>query len=298
MFNKRVHKMTAPDITAKLLVYIVVTAVCLAIVFPFMHIISISLSHRTAVNSLDVGLFPIGFNIDAYKYILSDPAFPRSFINSVFYTSSITLLAVLFCIMSAYVFTRSFYGKRVITYFYVIPMYFSGGLIPAYLLISKYLRWTDSYAAMIFPSCFVVFYMIVLRSQIENIPPSLPEAAKVDGAGEALILFRIIIPSITPSIAAISMFTALDAWNMWFPVMLYSNTNKLWNLQYYLRTIVFDRSFMQMTSSAQANLVFNTISPKNVQMAAVVLVALPIILIYPFVQKYFVQGLLLGSVKE
>ena len=296
---KGLKNLSVSDLATKFVVYLIVFGVCLAIVFPFLHILAISTSHRTAVTRLEVGLFPVGFNLDAYLFILSDPIFPKAFLNSIFYTVATTFFAVLFDTMAAYAFTRTFYGKKLITYFFIIPMYFTGGLIPTYLLISKYLKWTDSYLAMIVPFCFTVFYMIVLRSQIENIPPSLVEAAKVDGANEGIILGKIVIPAISSSLAAIGMFTALNAWNMWFPIMLYSSTNQLWNLQYYLRTIVFDRSFMQMSSTANSmNMVFGNISPKNIQMAAVILVALPVVMVYPFVQKYFVSGLLLGSVKE
>jgi len=296
-FSKSLHNVSTSDIVLKVIVYIIIISVCFVIVLPFMHIISISMSSKTAVTRMEVGLFPIGLNFDSYHFVISDSIFTLTFLNSIFYTITITFLAVLFNTMAAYAFTKKFYAKKVITYFFIIPMYFSGGLIPLYLLVTKYLKWTNTYQALILPVCFSVFYMIILRSQIETIPPSLVEAAKVDGASESRILFNIVIPAISSSIAAISMFTALSAWNMWFPVMIYTNINKFWNMQYYLRTIVFDRSFMQSTNSMK-NIVANNVSPQNIQMAAVVLVALPIVMVYPFVQRYFVKGILLGSVKE
>ena len=178
-------------------------------------------------------------------------------------------------------------------------MYFSGGLIPSYLLITKYLKLYNTYWALLIPGLVNVFYIIVIRSQIEAIPPSLSEAAIVDGANEFQVLINVIIPSVSATIAAIGMFLALSMWNMWFPVMIYTNKESLWTLQYFLRAVIFDK-FLTAENTAVTNLFMDAtdITPQNFQMAAIVLVALPIVSIYPFVQKYFVKGILVGSVKE
>lgn len=270
-----------------------------AIILPFMHIVSMSISSKQAISLMEVGIFPKGANFYAYRVVISENIFLSSLLNSVFYTLVITFFALIFNTMAAYSFSKEFFAKNIITYIFIIPMYFSGGLIPLFLLITRYLKWYNNYLAILVPAMCNVFYIIIMRSQIELIPQSLIEAAKIDGAKESRVLFSIVIPSITPTIAAISMFTALGAWNSWFPIMIYTNKPHFWNMQYYLRTIVFDKSILQSSSSFdRSNMMGHDIAPQNIQMAAIVLVTLPIVMVYPFVQKYFVKGMLLGAVKE
>jgi len=199
--------------------------------------------------------------------------------------------------MIAYALSKEFFfGKKLVTYFFVITMYFSGGLIPTYLVISNYLNLNNSYLAYILPSLVNVFYVIVVRSQLETVPQDLIDSGYIDGANEFRVLFNIILPVITPTIAAVSMFIALGRWNMWFPVLLYSTKENMWTLQYYLRNVVFGK-FLENTKNAPQMVDADIIPPKNYQMASIILVALPIVSIYPFVQKYFVKGILAGSVK-
>ncbi len=166
-----------------------------------------------------------------------------------------------------------------------------------YLLVSKYLGLRDSLLAYFLPYLVNVFYLIVLRTQIETLPSSLMEAARVDGAGEYQILFRIVFPLLTPTIAAVSMFIALNKWNMWYPVLLYSTKSDTWTLQYFLRAMVFDQTLAAMSNPDYGSDPNSLISPLNFQNASIVLVAAPIVCIYPFVQKYFVKDIIAGAVK-
>lgn len=292
-------KATKSEIAFDVVRHILLIIFCLLIIMPFMHIISVSLSDKEQILKLNVGLLPKGFNLGAYKVILMQNIFLSSLVNSVFVTATITLFSLLFNIMCAYAFTKEFYGKRVLTYVLVIPMYFSGGLIPYYLLISKYLGMYNTYFAIIVPFLFNIFYIIVLRSQVQSIPVSLTEAAKIDGAREHQVLFHIVIPSVMSSIAAIGMFIALTSWNAWFNVMIFTNKKGLWTLQYFLRTMIYDKSLSQSTASMKvSNMAGGQLAPENFQMAAIILVALPVVIIYPFIQKYFVKGILVGAVKE
>lgn len=265
------------------------------IILPFMNIISLSLSDRDAILSREVFLFPKGINFGAYKIIIKNPLFLRSLANTVGLTIIGTFLAILMTLMVAYSLTKDFLGKKFVTYFFVITMYFSGGLIPTYLVVTKYLNLRNSYLALILPALINVFYIIVMRSQIENIPSSIVDAAYIDGAGEFRSLFAIVIPLITPTIAAISMFFALAKWNSWFPVMVYTDTKDKWTLQYYLRIVVFSNLLKveDVTFVPEER----QIPEENFRMAAIILVALPIVSIYPFVQKYFVKGIISGAVK-
>lgn len=267
------------------------------IIFPFMNIISLSVSSRDAILSNNVTLWPKGFNLAAYGKILRSKVFVRSLFNTVWLTIIGTFLSVILTLTVSYAMTKNFLGKKFVTYYFLITMYFSGGLIPTYLVITKYLNLRNTYWALILPYLISTFYIIVMRSQIENIPPSIFEAAYIDGANEYQTVFQIVLPSIAPTIAAISMFFALNKWNSWFPVMIYTDYEEYWTLQYYLRVVVFSK-FLQAKDSTELILEEAQIPEENFRMAAIILVALPIVSIYPFVQKYFVKGIISGAVKE
>lgn len=281
--------------------YTVMVLLCMTIILPFMNIIAVSLSGREAVIGLKVGLWPKNPQIEAYKEILTNKTFTSSLINTIGITAIVTVLNLLLDVMAAYAFSKKFYGKTFFNYYFVITMYFHGGLIPFYLLMTNYLHLKNSFLALILPALVNVFYIIVIRSQIETIPKELVEAGIIDGAKEIQALFMIIVPSIMPTIAAISMFIALGTWNSWFNVMLFTNSREdMWMLQYYLRAIVFAKT-IGYNSSADAlqlaELGLQNVVGESYQMAAIILVALPVVAVYPFIQKYFVKGILAGSVK-
>lgn len=278
--------------------YFLLALLSATIILPFMNIISVSLSSSEAVQALKVGIFPIGLNFQSYKEILQEEIFLTSLTNSVMLTAAATIVSLVIDLLSAYAFSKNFYGKKAVNYFFIITMYFSGGLIPTYMLITKYLHWYNTYWALFVPGLVNVFYIIVVRTQIEAIPKSLMEAAVIDGAREYQVLFKVVIPSITATIAAIAMFIALTTWNMWFNVMIYTGKRTFWTLQYFLRAVVLDKTIDMTTENASAVDVSKFLPKQSYQMAAIILVALPIVTIYPFVQKYFVKGILAGSVKE
>ena len=275
-----------------------------AVLVPLMHIFSVSVSDSAAVTSLSVGIWPSGFSMRAYSDLLSKSLFVTSFINTVTLTAAYTCIALILNMLAAFGFSKPFYGKRALTYVYVITMYFGGGLIPTYMLVANTLNLYNNYLAFLLPGIVSVFYIVIMRSQIEALPPSLSEAAQIDGANEFQLLFHIIIPSIKSTLAAIGMFLALGMWNMWYSVLLYSNRESMWTLQYLLRSIVFEKLLESRFGNAAGSAVSaqgignEDISPYNYQMAAIISVAAPIVCIYPFVQKYFVKGILVGSVKE
>jgi putative aldouronate transport system permease protein len=261
-----------------------------------MNVLSLSISSRDAILARSVTIWPKGFELGAYFQILRNQVFFRSLINTIGITIVATFTAVILTLMVAYALTREFLGKKFVTYFFVITMYFSGGLIPTYIVITKYLQLRNSYLALILPGLISVFYVIVMRSQIENMPSSIIEAAYIDGAGEFQMVFQIVLPIIASTIAAISMFYALAKWNMWFPVMIYTDRESFWTLQYFLRVVIFDK-FLAANDSGTFTESEKLIPEENFRMAAIVLVAAPIVSIYPFIQKFFVKGIISGSVK-
>lgn len=269
-----------------------------SIILPLMNIFSLSVSDRIAVAQGKVGIFPAGFNFDAYLKILQNATFVRSLLNTVGITVFGTVISVIIITMMAYAMSKKyFFGKKFVTHYMIITMYFSGGLIPSYILITNYLKLGNTYSAYILPAVVSIFYVIIIRSQIEAVPGELFDSAGIDGAGEMRILFNIVLPVVAPTIAAISMFLALGKWNMWFSVLLYARDSKMWTLQFYLRNIVFESMLEFSTQKLGDSIDAKVIPAENMRMASIILVALPIVAIYPFIQKYFVKGILTGSVK-
>ena len=200
----------------------VLILIMLTIIVPLLYIVSVSLSSKEAVTSLSVTLWPKGLNFDAYAELLRKDTFLTSLVNTVFLTVIYTAAALIVNTMAAYALSKQFFGKKVITYLFIIPMYFTGGLVPTYLLVTNTLGLYNNFLALLLPVLVNVFYLIVIRSQIEAIPAGLTEAAMIDGANEFQILFKIILPTISSTTAAIGMFLALNMWNTWYSVLLYT----------------------------------------------------------------------------
>lgn len=267
-----------------------------SIIFPFLNIISVSLSSKEAVIKRLVTVWPVGLNFFAYKLVVNSRIFLRSLVNTVGLTIAGTFGSIILAVMVSFALTKEFPGKTFVKYYFIITMYFGGGLIPTYLLVSRYLNLRNTYWALLLPYLINVFYIIVIRSQIDNIPSTIFDAAYIDGASEFQTLFKVVIPVITPTIAAISMFFALGKWNSWFPVMIYTDRKEFWTLQYYLRSVFFER-FINAKDQGFLMGDIMDIPEENIRMATIILVALPIVSIYPFVQKYFVKGIISGAIK-
>jgi putative aldouronate transport system permease protein len=270
---------------------------CISILVPFLNAIAISLSSSQAVVKGAIGIWPVGFNLEAYKKLVSSFQFLRTIGNTVFLTSVNTFLVILISLAAAYALAnKHIIGKRFFFVFILIPMYFSGGLIPTYLLINN-LGLNNTYGALILPAIVNIFYIIVFKNSIDQLPKELLESAEIDGASEPRILFKIILPLILPMVMAFVVFSAVAYWNEWFGVLLYIRDKHLWTLQFQLRDILINASLAD--AETQKAIVQNAplINPENLKMAALMLTILPIIVIYPFVQKYFIHGQLVGAVK-
>lgn len=270
---------------------------CISILVPFLNAIAISLSSYQAVVKGNIGIWPEGFNIEAYKKLMSSPQFLRTIANTVMLTVVNTSLAILISLAAGYALAhKQMFGRGAVFVYILIPMYFSGGLIPSYLLVNS-LGLNNTFGALIFPSIVSIFYIIVFRNSIEQLPRELLESAEIDGAGETIILFRLILPLILPMAMAFVVFSAVGYWNEWFGVLVYIRDPHKWTLQFQLRDILVNASLAD--ADTQRNVVQDAqlINPQNLKMAALMLTILPIIAIYPFVQKYFIHGQLVGAVK-
>ena len=273
------------------------TLFCLTILIPFFNAIAISLSSYGEVAQGNIFIWPKGFNLDAYAKLAANSGFIRATLNTVFLTVVNTVLVIMCSLFAGFALSnKHLVGKKVVFTYILITMFFSGGLIPTYLVVNT-LGLTNTYWALILPGVANVFYIIVFKNVIDQLPQELLESAEMDGAGEATTLLRIVLPLVLPMTAAFTVFSAVAYWNEWFNVLIYIRDKGLWTLQYYLRSILLDTS--TVSSITQGALVQgqDRIHPQNIKMAALMLTVLPIIVIYPFVQKYFIHGQLVGAVK-
>jgi len=271
------------------IIMLFVLIVCLG---PFIYIISVSFSEPAAIINNEVTFYPVGFNIESYKQIFAYPNFFRAYGNTIFYTVTGTAISLCLTTLFAYPLSKSFLrGQKFVMQLVIISMYFVGGLIPNYLLISA-LHLTGTVFAMIIPFAINQFNLILLINFFRAFPKELEEAALIDGLGYFRILLIILIPLSTAALATIGLYTAVFFWNDWFNGLIYLNTDQF-PVMLFLRNIVNGTAIVG-DGGGSADRSTIAISIKS---AVIITATLPIILLYPFLQKYFVKGLTLGSVK-
>ncbi len=262
--------------------------------YPLYYMGIVSISSGGAVSRGEVLWLPKGINLQAYKYVLDDPAVLRSYGNTVFYTALGTLISLVLTTLCAYPLSRNhFYGRAVFSLFVIFTMFFDGGLIPRFMVVHG-LGMVDTIWALVIPTAISVFNMILMRTFFEQIPEALHESATVDGAGEYRTLLQIVLPLSMPVMATMFLFYAVGQWNSFFPALIYLNEKELYPLQIILRNIVIQGDMASQTTQMGADMA--TMSA-TIKYAVVYVAILPVLCIYPFVQKYFVQGAMLGSVK-
>lgn len=263
--------------------------------FPFFNILAQSFSSEAYINAGKVSLWPKGFNMETYKVIMSDSMFWINYKNTVIYTVIGTLISLVLSTMIAYPLAKKrLKGRRFLTMFFVFTMFFNGGLIPNYVLVTS-LGFGNSIWAIVIPNAISVFNMLIMRTFFENIPDELEEAAIMDGSSTFGILFKIVLPLSKPILATMMLFYAVTHWNSWFPAFIYFTEKELFPVSIYLRNMIKGAEASVGTGATSAdNLVQISANIKSVTM---VLTVLPILLVYPYIQKYFVSGVMLGSVK-
>ncbi|RXZ80054.1 carbohydrate ABC transporter permease [Paenibacillaceae bacterium] len=272
---------------------------CVTMLYPFLNVIAVSLSNNEHILRGDITIFPKGFNISGYSYIFKDPFLYSGYFHSIIYAAGFTFFMLIFTSLMAYPLTiTDFMAKKFLSVFLVITMFFSGGLIPSYLL-ARSLHLLDTYWIMIIPGCVSAFNVLLFRSFYQSIPIDLRESAVIDGANDVQILFKIYLPLSKPLLATFALFGIVGSWNGWFEALIYLSNENKYPLQLILRKYLFVISFDSGTGTAamQAMLSQMKMNPKNIQMAIVVIAMFPIMLIYPFLQKYFVKGVMIGAVK-
>lgn len=276
---------------------LLITFACLA---PIWHMVMASLSNPTALNTYTgLILFPLrNIDVQAYRIILQYDKLWSSYLNTILYIISTCVLTAVLTTIAGYIFSRkSFFFRNTFMMIISFTMLFNGGMIPNYIVI-RGLHMTDTPWALIVPGTLSVFNIIIMRTSMENVPMELSEAAKIDGAKDLRILWSVILPLCKATFAVIMLFTAVAKWNDYFSALLYLPTrNDLYPLQMVLREILITAT--SDISSNAANLVESSnIYKKGIEYASIVVSTLPVICIYPFIQKYFVTGVTLGAVKS
>lgn len=270
---------------------IILTLISVAMLYPFLYLVAQSFSSTQAIVAGQVSLIPKDFNISTYKYVITDGKFIPYYGNTIVYSIIGTVCALLFSALLAYPLSKAeLYGGKAINKFIIFTMYFSGGMIPNYILmVSLGLR--DTVASFILPGMISTYYVILMRSFFLTLPRELEEAGEIDGLDLWGVFWRIAIPLSKPIIATMTLFYVVQYWNDWFDAFLYLDTTTKWPVAYYLRQLISSAS----GTSADAGDAMQIAS--NIKSCAMVLTSAPIICIYPFIQKYFVQGMMLGGVK-
>ena len=270
-------------------------AVCL---IPFLIVIGSSFTAESYIIRNGYSILPKEWSIESYATIFRSPmAIIRAYGVTIFVTIAGTVLSVFLNTMAGYVLQRKdFEWRNKLSFFYFFTTLFSGGLMPWYIMCVKYLHLKDSIWAMILPGIVSVWNILLVKGFMAGIPFEMTEYAKIDGAGDFSIFLRLIWPLSKPVIATIGLFTALTYWNDWYNSMLFINNDHLYSLQYQLYKLLNDARVLRQLAS-EAGIVVDTVPIESMKMALTVVVTGPIVLLYPFVQRYFIKGLTLGAVK-
>lgn len=278
-------------------VWLIVILMTLCCLLPLLNTLAISFSNNSAVNANQVGILPVGFTLSSYKKLLEDNQFWRSAWISVLRVVLGTGLSMLMMILLAYPLSRSknrFASRDIYMKLIIFAMLFNGGLIPGYIIVSK-LHLLNTIWALVLPGAVPVFNVILLMNFMKGLPEALEEAAVIDGASEWTILTRVVLPISKPGLATMALFCIVGHWNDYFQGLIYMRTPSKYPLQTYIQQLTIDVS--QITDTQQL-IYLMTISTRTLNAAKMVVATVPLLVIYPFLQRYFVTGIVIGAVKE
>ena len=275
--------------------FVLMAAAC---VFPLILVISISFSDQTAIAKEGYQIIPSIFSLDAYRYVFtSGTGIGRAYLVTILSTLCGTCISVLVIALYAYPLSRpGLKYKKFFTFFIFFTMLFSGGLVAWYMVVTRILHLSNTIWALVLPLAMNAWYVIIMRTFFQTgIPISLIESAKLDGAGDFTILFRVALPISNAVVAVMVLFYAVEQWNSWFPAFIYLKNRKLWPLQLVLREIIIENNVSDMLTGVDAAEMLAV--SESIKYATIVVATLPILCIYPFLQKYFVKGVMIGAVK-
>ncbi|GGD48570.1 carbohydrate ABC transporter permease [Paenibacillus nasutitermitis] len=264
---------------------------------PLIHVLAVSFSSSGAAQAGYVTFWPVEFSLSSYEFVLKKPAFPQAILVTLKRVGIGVVVNMLLTIMVAYPLAKDnkkFPLRTFYAWVFVVTILFSGGLIPLYMTI-KYTGIMDTIWALVLPSAVPVFNVILLLNFFRGLPKELEEAAFIDGAGHWTTLWRIFVPLSTPALATVTLFATVNHWNSWFDGLIFMNSPEHYPLQSYLQTVVINRDLSLVSSSDMASL--SEVNDRTAKAAQIFLGSLPILIVYPFLQRFFMKGIVLGSVK-
>lgn len=281
---------------------VIMLFILIVVLYPILNIIATSLSGTRYISAGSVTIWPKGFNLDAYTTVFRDPYIFKGYLNSIIYAAGSTGIMLLFTALMAYPLTvPGFAGKKFLTIFLMITMFFGGGLIPTYLLMRS-LHLLDTAWVMILPGAISAYNVFLFRTFFLNIPSELKDSAYIDGANDLVVLFKIILPLSKALFATFALFGLVGSWNSWFEALIYLRNQDMYPLQMVLRNYLFtlDTTAIQGRVGGGAvaiNAPGETLDPKAVRMSVIIITMFPIMCIYPIFQKHFTKGIFVGSIK-
>ena len=284
---------------ANFMISLVAGLACLCTLYPMYYVFIMSISDPAEVIAMNVFLYPKGLYFHSYELLFTDHSMWRAYLNTILYTTSSTVLVLLTSVMGAYPLTiKGLKGRKFLVAFLLVPMYFSGGIIPTYLLMSR-LGLYDNAWAIILPSAVSIWYIILTRSYFASIPYEMRESAQMDGANNLQILFRIYVPIAKPILAVVAIYAIVGMWNSWFSAQIYLPSQELHPLQMYLKQVLVQQTvdLTKLNKSEMESAVEQMLSATQIKYAMIIFTTLPIIFTYPFFQKYFIKGVMIGSLK-
>ena len=298
ILSKHRPRSVGSDRVFSCLEFILSVFVLLIILLPLIYVVSASFSSPSAIINNEIRLLPKGFNFDAYKKVMSDAAILTGYRNTIFYAVLGTAINMLMTIAIAYPLSKkNFRGRGILTVMCMITMFFSGGMIPTFLVI-KEIGLYNSYWALLLPKALSVWNMFLLRNYFQNsIAPELIESAQVDGASEFRILWQIVLPLSKSILAVLVIFYVVGHWNAYFDAILYLDKAELYPLQVILRSILLQGQGGLLNNSGVVNTVDQMLVYESMKYAVIIVASLPVLIMYPILQKYFVKGIMVGSIK-
>lgn len=275
--------------------YFVLTGLGIITLYPFLYAIFASFSSPSKLLMVDGLLWrPVGFTIDAYKTVLKTPSLFTGYANTIFYVVAGTCMNILSTLVAGYVLSRKqLMLRRYITLMFIFTMYFSGGIVPSYLLMQE-LNLIDNRFAVLLPGLVSTYNLLIMINALDAVPASLEESARIDGASHWRVLWKIILPLAKPTILVITMYYAVGHWNSWYNAMLYLQDSDKMPLQLYLRRILIQHRMGEMSGEAASS---DDVG-MTIKYATILVSTLPILAIYPLIQKHFISGVMIGAVKE
>ena len=297
---KKLNRWTSFDTV----VIVLAIAACAVTLYPMLYVVACSISDPKSVLAGEVVLFPVGFSLDAYEIVVNNMEFWLSMLNSVFYVVAECILMFLTTVLVAYPLTRpNLKFRRVLTYYLLIPMYFSGGMIPAYLVICN-LGLYNSPLSLILPGCYGIWNIILCRTFMASLPQELIDSALIDGSDQFRTFLKIVIPLSKPVLAVIMIYTIVGTWNAWFGASIYTTDESIQPVQLYLRHVLAATSnsmqsqmMQQLPEELRQGYQEMAIAANQIKYAMIVIITIPIVAVYPMFQKHFTKGIMLGSLK-